>query len=571
MNEVEKRCEEIIAPLQKQAATSLKVPIGLAATIGGAAMVNKQFNNGNLTGREKVYHNTNKKNVDSIKANGLLASKALDSNNLTHSASGDFLSDEDMAGLTYVARKRTPAIGVMLASANRDAANPESKNYRNEFKAIADRKTLVADIPIWKMQTVANPELQGANNAKELEKILKNRWHQRIDKNYGDSLSTRLVRKPGSSVSAKILKGSIYDQLGPKGTHVIKGDVSPEYIRGSEKYRKADIDEIKEYIQANPDKFKRGVLKAGVGSAISAAGVASLISGIKKVSNQEENEIEKIAKVTPEAIKKGALGAALLVGSRDLVTGKKTLYQGTSKENWDRIKSEGLKANKGGTGASKSVGNSAYQKNSQGKVHLTAMRPVANIYASANTPEISSKREEIQALKDRMLNLTVEQGEPGKSVVNYKLKRGYHKRQVDKIRAMEQQLRDMNIRQGKNPINTFVDPSILTDGKTIKVKLDYDKWKSHMEQDREGVMYKRYINKLPGNNNPIIKNMAARGSIDVPIEEISGSDASSKDKIKHTLSNLPSYIKNNPGRFAAGLGGSAIGSKLLVDSIKAVK
>lgn len=571
MDNIEKKSNEILECFEKEAKISPKIPIGAATALSGVALAKKQFDDGNITGREKVYHNTNKKNVASILENGLLASKALDKNNLTHSASGDFLTDEDMEGLTYVARKRSPAIGVMLASANRDAANPDSKNYKNKAGAIMDRKTLVADLPVWKMKTVDNPELQGASNSRELEKILKDRWHRRIDKNYGDSISTRLIRKPGSAVSAKVLRGSIYDQLGPNGTHVVKGDISPKYIRGSKKYKKADKDEIKEFIKSNPDKFKKGLAGVGVGSAVSAAGLLGVVSGLKKVSSDDELGMEKWAKINNSALAKAALGSALIVGSKDLVTGKKTLYQGTSRENWDRIKHEGLKADKGGTGASKSVGNSAYQKNSEGKVHLTAMRPVANIYASANTPEIKAKREELQYLKDKMLNLSVKQGEPGKSVVDYKLRRGYHKRQVDKIKALENELRGMNLKQNRNPVNVFISPSVLTEGKTIKVKMPYDKWKNEMEQDREGVMYKKYVNKLSGDNNPVIKNMAARGHIDIPIEEIVGSEAPLKDKVKHTTSNMPSYISNNPARFGLGTVAAATGGKLLLDSIKAVK
>ena len=57
-----------------------------AQILGGGALIKRELDKGNLTGRELVYHSTNKRNVDSIKEKGVLASKASDKNNITHQA-----------------------------------------------------------------------------------------------------------------------------------------------------------------------------------------------------------------------------------------------------------------------------------------------------------------------------------------------------------------------------------------------------------------------------------------------------------------------------------------------------
>lgn len=541
----------------------------VAKLSAGALLVNSQIKNGNLTGRERVYHNTDRENVESIKENGIMSAKALDPNNLTHSASGDFLTDDDMRGLTYVARKRSPAIGVAIASGNRKISNPESDYYKDALGAYLSRKTVKADIPSWKMEMVDNPELGGAKNQHELKKVLSNRWRQRADKKYGNSIANKIVISPALSISANLSGSSIYDQLGPKGTYTVKGDISPEYIVGSDKYKLPNKDELTEYVKANKNRFATGVGLSLAGATLAGNGVINMAKPLLKKADDYKYEIEKSASV-PSSVALGVLGTGIIAGSNNALLGKKTLYQGTSQEVWDKIKSEGIKAQYGGSGASKAVGNSAYQKNSEGKIHLTAVRPIANVYASANIPEIRAKKEELQALKDRALNIQVQQGAPGKSVVEYKLRRGHHRDKVEKVRQMEAELKELNTKQSSNIINTLISPSILTEGKTVKVKMNYNDWKNNMEQDREGVMYKRHVNKLKGGNNPIIKNMAARGSIDVPIEEIVGSDAALSDRIGHTAKMLPAYIKENPIRFSAGALGTAVGAKLVGDSIKGV-
>lgn len=512
--------------------------------LSGGGIIKGQIDKGNLTGRELVYHNTDKSNLDSIKNKGILKIKSYDKDNITHKGLKGSVKTKDMGGLTYVGRNPIPALGVGLSSAVFHSRDSNSKYHNHLLKAINNRVTIEAKIPSWKMKTTVNPELMGTNNGKEYSDIVLDRYKKRTGKD------PNVLKRIESRISAEVM----HKNLGPKNTHTLKDSIKPSYIKNSSKYKRADKEEILDYIKNNPKRFIEGMGTSGLG-----IGLIGL--GLRKISSiKYKNFIEKQASIN---IPLSILGASIVINSKDKLLGKKTLYQGTSKENWDNIKKDGIKADFGGTGASKSVGNSAYQKNSEGKIHLTAVRPIANTYASVNTPEINKLKDDIVDFKNKRMNIKVHQGEPGKSEIEYKLKRGYHKPNVDKIKSMEKKLRGMNIKQRNDLVNVLVNPSIKTDGKTIKVNMDYDDWKNKMTQDREGVMLKKQVNKLRGNNNPLIKNMAAKGDFDIPIENISGSDASVKDKFKHTLDSMPNYIKNNPERFAHGLIEGGLGALIL--------
>lgn len=553
----EKTVDELI--LEKKASIN---PLAIAGATGmalGAGKIGNEFRKGNLTGRETVYHNTNRRNVKGIKENGILASKASDPNNLTHKGLSDILEEDDMAGLTYVARNRIPAMGIGLTSAMYDTTEKNSKNRNDLMGAIADRRTMKVNAPVWKMETTKNPELQGASSKREFQPHLKHRMKRSGPQG---TISSTLYN-PVSTIGSKLYSGIMYDSLSEKGTHTIKGDIDSKYVKGSKNYNPVSKEEIKEFIANNPDRFRNGLIDAGIGVGAMGAGALAIAKGLKKVANED---MEKEANI--KSVAKGALGAALMAGSADAILGKKTLYHGTSKDNWENIKREGMKADRGGSGASKSVGNNAYQKNSENKVHLTGLKPVANVYSSANTPEIKKKRDDLAQFKDKAFDIIVNQGAPGKSTVDYKLKKGRQKI-YDELRAYkEDELKRMNMDQ-RTFKNVFINPSIDTDGKTVKVNLDYNKWKNNMEQDREGVMFKKHVNKyLRGNNNSLVKQMAARGNIDVLPEEISGSDATISEKAKHTLSQLPGYIKQNPLRFGAGLTGAGAGTAMLASALR---
>ena len=203
----EKTVDELI--LEKKASINPLALAGAAGIAVGAGKVGNEFKKGNLTGRETVYHNTNRRNVKSIKENGILASKASDEDNLTHKGLGDILSEDEMAGLTYVARNKMPALGIGLTSAMYDSSDKNCRNYKDLLGAISDRKTLKANIPAWKMDIVDNPELQGAKSRKEFQPHLRYRFKRSGPQG---SISSTLY-SPISTIGSQLSSGIMYNSL----------------------------------------------------------------------------------------------------------------------------------------------------------------------------------------------------------------------------------------------------------------------------------------------------------------------------------------------------------------------
>ena len=102
-----------------------------------------------------------------------------------------------------------------------------------------------------------------------------------------------------------------------------------------------------------------------------------ILNGIDKKA-KENNDKKEIGK----DIAIGAVGAKMLHSSKDKILGQKTLYHGTSSKNWENIKKEGLRADKGGiNGASDAIKSDLYKNDSKSKVHATAKKWKADMYS----------------------------------------------------------------------------------------------------------------------------------------------------------------------------------------------
>lgn len=209
-----------------------------------------------------------------------------------------------------------------------------------------------------------------------------------------------------------------------------------------------------------------------------------------------------------------AAGSALIAKSKNLVLGKKKVYHGTSKNNWESIKKTGLKKEYGGSdrGSSSLVGDKDFINNSKGKVHFATKKGTGNFYANLRSPSEYKSKTNI----------------------------GRHKEQMKK-------------------------PKRNGNGKVITINMDYDKYlQSEKDPDmRDGVIIR--------NENGRKKKFnfgARRLEQDISPEEIKGSDAKMTDRVKHTAKNLPGYIKRHPGRFAAGAGLAVGGTALAAHAIR---
>ena len=268
------------------------------------------------------------------------------------------------------------------------------------------------------------------------------------------------------------------------------------------------------------------------------------------------NKADNKQKIKDTALAGASLGA--LGTSKNMILGKKKMYHGTSKENWEKIRTQGLRADRGGIGgASTAIREENYIKASKGNVHLTRVKPVANLYTNLNKTDMphtlkSSEMEE--AYRSLM-----EKGKDGKRSIS-SFNPNYEK--FNKLKKEHNEY--VKKHKGK-----LVGETLLSNlkkghgGKRINVSMDYDKYKSMIvDNDQAGrSVNNKFITKIQ-------KNIASKGPINVLPEEIAGSSATLKDRAKHTLKAMPSYIKNNPARFGGGLalaGAGAYGIKKLND------
>lgn len=249
-------------------------------------------------------------------------------------------------------------------------------------------------------------------------------------------------------------------------------------------------------------------------------------------------------------------GAGMARASGDMVLGKKTLYHGTSNQNVDKILAEGLKANKGGTGASKAIQNAQYMKNSSGKVHVTGMKPIAQMYSKMNATDSPVMMDYSEVSKK--LNAIRSQYEEG-GLVNYSKMPATVQKEYD---ALTNQYKDL----GKKSVDEMKRNMFKRSkgGKVFKIKMDYDKYRNfEIDPDQAGAVSK---NKF---TNAIKRNIASRGPFDVTPDEIAGATPHSISKVKQTAKNLPAYIKKHPGRFGTGLalatGGTVLAGKAVKD------
>lgn len=251
----------------------------------------------------------------------------------------------------------------------------------------------------------------------------------------------------------------------------------------------------------------------------------------------------------------GAIGA-----SRNMILGKKRMYHGTSNKNWEKIKTEGLRANMGGLGgASQSIGSKDYVNTSKGTIHTTRIKPLANMYANMNEVDSPKSMKEIN-LREKMYSyykedpktraLSIDKSIPGwENAKN--LESELNKFKSDNMNDLMKEKRRMFTKKSKN-------------GRVLKLNMDYNKFKK-MTIDNVG---SDDISDIPDLAKNIAKNFAAKGKVNISPEEIIGSSATRKDRIRHTLKNMPSYIKNNPLRFGSGValaGAGAYGLKRLYD------
>ncbi|MEG0728222.1 MAG: hypothetical protein RR420_01230 [Anaerovoracaceae bacterium] len=258
----------------------------------------------------------------------------------------------------------------------------------------------------------------------------------------------------------------------------------------------------------------------------------------------------------------GAIGAGMMYGAKDRVLGQKTLYHGTSSSNWDNIKKDGLRVDKGGSGASSVVDNvgpdgQRYSQNSAGKVHLTGDRSKAQFYSGV-TSGGQKRKNELNELDSKIKELD----KTKKGFMNYDEVEKYRNTKAS-LNKQKTKIHFQNAAEGFNPFNK--------DKKIVKIKMGYDKYKKlDIDMDEQGGGLIESLGKDDKTRKKLerpARHMASTSSQNVGKDEIVGLHKTT-DRLKSTFKNMPDYIKNNKGRFATGVAMGTVGAGLIGRSIK---
>ena len=309
----------------------------IGSTISGAGLLagKKVLDGGHLTGRERLYHSTDKKNIKGILEKGILASKATDPANITNTSSGietaiakGQIDPKDLANKTYMGRKRSTAEAITsqdylnrikdkslprefekLKKENLDlpymmgqiqeqvnvakgAGKTEAQALRKyvdpsiQPKDVIDgikdaikkpRGTVVGSVPVWKMKDKLkdNPEVLGAKSSKDYVNKMYSMLSGGINPFFYLSPKDKKKFKQGYKTLAK-------------DTYTFEGDLPAKYLKKSDAYSKLTANEVKDFIKNNPKRFAKGV---GGG----ALALGATLYGGNKVRDALKNKEEKTA------------------------------------------------------------------------------------------------------------------------------------------------------------------------------------------------------------------------------------------------------------------------------------
>lgn len=260
----------------------------VGALSGSALLADKIRREGYLDGRKKLYHNTDKVNINSILENGLKAKMGDKEDSFTSSMMrGNGIEDlTPFKNKTYLATKKSVAEGVgarkaLLHEAEKNpfllmanTPTPESRAFQRKHY-----KTLEASVPFddfQKLKKVKNPELRGMT-----------------PKEFADFLTKgQLIPQPGAKLNNYLAARSL-----DKDTVTLEGDFASKYFKKGKGYIKNSPKQVAKYVAKHPGRFGKGLL-AGAG----VAGLAGL--GVKNIhdlyvdskqANLYMDAIEKVA------------------------------------------------------------------------------------------------------------------------------------------------------------------------------------------------------------------------------------------------------------------------------------
>ena len=219
---------------------------GVAGSIvAGAGLVNKELKHGNLTGRETLYHGTNPSNKASILATGL--KPTTEANAVNTAMIKDVFPGvyKDSLGKTFLSRKKFEAWKYSIGAQVRNDPSSPPKISGGVIKA---------NVPIWKMKTVRNPESAMGYEAwaKSQDELLRGHGINKINP------------------VQEFLRRRVYNEY--DRAVVLDGGLDSKFLRGANDYKGLTFSELKEFLSKNKGRALKGYGKAGLGVGTAALG-----------------------------------------------------------------------------------------------------------------------------------------------------------------------------------------------------------------------------------------------------------------------------------------------------------
>lgn len=214
---------------------------------------------GELTGRLRRYHNTKSENVDSILKEGLEGKRTLDPDSYANKML-EGLATKDKRPLVYTTTDKEVADQVGTAR----WLNGHAKN---------EGKTLELHIPydnVKNRRVTDNPEQLGLDLDGYVKEMSK-KQRKTLEK-MGFLSEEEIAQALTNHQMTHMQNYRLIDaKKGP--TRIYEGDISPEFIKDSKKYKKLSFKEWKNYIKNNPKRFG----KAAKEFVLPVAGATALI------------------------------------------------------------------------------------------------------------------------------------------------------------------------------------------------------------------------------------------------------------------------------------------------------
>lgn len=227
---------------------------GVVAANAGVGLAKSQYDRGNLTGRETLWHGSSEGRISKIREQGLRPNI------------GGGVSD---------------TVGLQAHNKNlvfTDKRKSMAKMYASQQDNISKGSFNPNDIPGRKMDSL-KAQLPGKVGKSRLAEVNLPTWKPENKSAWNPELRHQL-RNPMRNFNAMAMgvpsdkfpkhlmqtyQANVHTTRNPEG-------ISTDYIKGSKTYKGNSLGEIREYIKANPKRFAGGVGKGVAGLGLAAAG-----------------------------------------------------------------------------------------------------------------------------------------------------------------------------------------------------------------------------------------------------------------------------------------------------------